>query len=97
MKVRFEWDKRKAQANHRKHGVSFEDGRSLLTSNIDYLEIYDDEHSDDEDRFIAIGPVAVGIVLVVYTERTDDVIRIISVRRATKPEIELYRNRTRGR
>jgi uncharacterized protein len=95
--VRFEWDKRKAQVNHRKHGVSFEDGRTLLTSTIDYLEIYDDKHSDEEDRFVAIGPVAVGIVLVVYTERSEDVIRIISVRRATNPEIELYRNRIGGR
>ncbi len=58
--VRFEWDPAKAEANRRKHGVSFEAARSLLTSGVDYLEIYDDAHSGGEDRYLAIGPTARG-------------------------------------
>ena len=96
MVVRFEWDERKARSNLKKHGISFEAGRSLLSSDIDYLEIYDGFSADEEDRFIAIGPVRQGVVVVVYTERVDDVIRIISVRRATKQETDLYRRTKRA-
>jgi len=55
------------------------------------LEIYDEEHSGEEDRFIAIGPIRAGVVVVIYTERGDDVIRIVSARKATKKEIQLFR------
>ena len=50
---------------------------------------FDDEHSQDEDRFIAIGPIARGVVLVVYTEPSEGVLRIISARGATKAEARL--------
>ncbi|NOR90517.1 MAG: hypothetical protein GQ524_09715 [Anaerolineales bacterium] len=50
----------------------------MFTGDRDYLEIYDAEHSFDEDRFIAIGPIQRGLVLVVYTERLEETIRIIS-------------------
>ena len=43
-------------------------------------------HSFDEDRFIAIGTTSLGVLVVVYTERRDDVIRILSARKATKQE-----------
>ena len=62
----------------------------------EYLEIFDEAHSTDEDRFIAIGAIARGIVLVVYTEPDDDSVRIISARQATKREIEMYRSRVGG-
>ena len=55
------------------------------------MEIFDQLHSDDEDRFISIGPIRRGLVMVVWTERIDDVIRIISARWATKRETERYR------
>ena len=58
---------------------------------IDYLEIFDDVHSIIEDRFIAIGPIPRGLVLVVWTERDEETIRIISARWATKNEQDLYR------
>jgi hypothetical protein len=47
-------------------------------------------HSDIEDRFIAVGPISRGLILVVWTERDEDTIRIISARWATKQERHLY-------
>jgi uncharacterized DUF497 family protein len=59
---------------------------------VDYLELFDEHHSEDEDRFIAIGPIKRGLVLVAWTERDEDVVRIISARWATKGETGLYRS-----
>jgi hypothetical protein len=61
----FEWDAAKERMNRERHGISFDEVRALFTSDVDYLEIYDFEHSRDEDRFIAIGPVRRGLVVVV--------------------------------
>jgi uncharacterized protein len=90
--VKVAWEEAKDLANRRKHGVSFEEAKELFTSGIDYLEIFDDVHSDMEDRFIAIGPITRGLVLVVWTERDEDTIRIISARWATKHEQKLFHN-----
>ena len=94
--MRFEWDPAKERANRGKHGVSFEDAAELLAGEVDYLEIYDAEHSFDEDRFIAIGPARPGILVVVFTEVRDDVIRIVSARRATRKEEQHYEAYWRG-
>ena len=56
----FEWDPNKNKVNREKHGLSFDEVKELFTSGTDFLEIYDEEHSDEEDRFIAIGPIAAG-------------------------------------
>jgi uncharacterized DUF497 family protein len=93
--MRFEWDSIKEEANRRKHGLSFDDARELFTSGVDFLEVYDEEHSVDEDRFIAMGPIRTGIIVVIYTEPQDEVIRIVSVRKATKKEIMLFRQHNR--
>jgi uncharacterized DUF497 family protein len=89
--VRFEWDSGKSQANRRKHGVSFSQAKILFESGRDFLEVYDGAHSTDEDRFIAIGPVETRVMVVVWTEREDDTVRIISARWATPREVKLYR------
>jgi uncharacterized DUF497 family protein len=89
--VKVEWDRAKNLANQRKHGVSFEEASELFRSGADYLEIFDDAHSEAEDRFIAIGPIRRGLVLIVWTERDEDIIRIIGARWATKHEQDLYR------
>ena len=89
-RVTFEWDDAKNMANRQKHGVSFEEAQELFTSGCDYLELFDDVHSSTEDRFIAIGPILRGLVLVVWTERVEDVVRIISARWATKRERQMY-------
>jgi len=94
--VRVVWDEAKNQRNRRKHGVSFEEARALFARTDEYLEIFDEAHSEEEDRFIAIGPVARGLILVVYTERDEETIRLISARWATRREADLYRAHVRG-
>jgi hypothetical protein len=90
MLQRIEWDEAKNASNREKHGVTFEQASALFASGDDHLEILDAAHSDEEDRFIAIGPIELGVVLVVWTERGEDVIRIISARWATKSERSRY-------
>ena len=73
----------------------FEEAAELFTSGVEYLEIFDDAHSVDEDRFIAIGPIKRGLVLVV--EQDENTVRIVSARWASKRERTLfaaYRRRT---
>jgi uncharacterized DUF497 family protein len=89
--VRFEWDPKKDEASRLKHDLSFEEAGELFTSGVDYLEIFDEAHSADEERFIAMGPIQRGLVVVVWTERVEDIVRIVSARWATRREQELYR------
>ncbi len=88
--MRFEWDPEKAARNERIHGVSFEEATELFTTDAPVLEIYDVEHSGSEDRFKSIGPISRGLVLVVWTERSDDLVRIVSAWWATQAERKLY-------
>jgi uncharacterized DUF497 family protein len=88
--VKVEWDEAKNLSNQKSHGVSFEEAAELFTEDVDCLEIFDALHSDTEGRFISIGPIRRGLVMVVWTERFDDAIRIISARWTTKPEVERY-------
>ena len=71
--VRLEWDEAKNIANQRKHGVSFKEVSALFAEDVDRL--CDEAHSALEERFISIGPIQRGLVLVVWTERSEDVIR----------------------
>jgi uncharacterized DUF497 family protein len=89
--MKFEWDAAMEKSNRDRHGVSFDEATELFTRGVDYLEVYDEEHSGDEDRFIAIGPVQRSLVVVVYTERLEDTIRIISARRATVSEARIFK------
>ena len=68
--MRFEWDPAKDKDNQAKHGLSFEEAAELFKASADYLEIYDEEHSDEEDRFIAMGPIRRGVIVVAYTSVT---------------------------
>jgi uncharacterized DUF497 family protein len=94
--VRFQWDDAKNAANRKKHGLSFEEAQVLFARSDRYLEIFDEAHSIVEDRFIAIGPISHGIIVVVYTEQDEDVIRIISAREATRQEALMYRAYMKG-
>jgi hypothetical protein len=88
--LRFAWDSEKAQSNLSKHGVSFELGRTLF-ADPDEVMLPDPDHSIEEERFISIGRAADGeLMLACYTEN-DELIRLISVRKATSPEIRIYR------
>ena len=95
--MEFEWDKKKAKFNVTKHGITFEEASKLFLGRADYVEIFDESHSDDEDRFIAIGPIRKGIIVIIYIEITLDAIRIISARKATKAEVGLFMNYKKGK
>ena len=94
--MRVEWDPAKDRTNRVKHGLGFDEAAVLFESGADYLVIYDEEHSVDEDRFLAVGPIAKGVVTVAYTEPTEDVIRIISARMATRIEEEMFYRQAGG-
>lgn len=82
----FDWGENKNQINQRKHGVSFEEARTVFYDEQALLE-YDELHSEDEDRFRIIGRSENGsILLVVHCIRDETVIRIISTRKATATE-----------
>lgn len=66
---------------------------ALSTSGAEYLEIFDESHSEDEDRFIAVGVIERGVIVIVWTEQPTDTIRIISARPATPRESESFRRR----
>lgn len=85
--MKFEWDEEKNQINKAKHKISFETA-ALVFDDPQYIEMYDFEHSKEEDRYIAIGKVG-DILFVVFTERKDAV-RLISARLATEKERRLY-------
>ncbi|MFH1052075.1 MAG: BrnT family toxin [bacterium] len=91
---KFDWNKIKALTNLQKHKVSFQSATGIF-NDPNALTIYDDEHSDYEDRWITLGLESSGIILVVihtFSELDNDVvnIRIISARKATKNEVKLY-------
>lgn len=90
--VKFEWDSTKAAANARKHGISFEEAKSVFYDEF-AVQFYDPEHSQlAEDRFIMLGQSNEARVLVVcYCERdAGNTIRIISARQATRKERGFY-------
>jgi len=92
--MRFEWDVNKAEINKQKHGVSFEEA-STVFDDYEALRIYDPDHSEDEDRFIMLGMSSILRLLVVCHcyRANDEVIRIISARKATRNESSTYERR----
>ena len=90
----FEWDSRKAASNERKHGVTFPEASSAFADE-HALVIPDPDHSDSEERFILLGlSSAIRLLVVVHCFREeDDVIRIISARKATRTESQQYGDR----
>jgi len=92
--LRFEWDPAKDAANERKHGISFDEAATVFEDE-DALLLEDEEHSEEEDRFVLLGlSAALRILTVCHCYRqSDDVIRIISARRADRLERRDYRQR----
>jgi len=89
--LRFAWDERKNRANRVKHGIWFEEAQGAFDD--PHARIFGDpEHSEREDRFLLLGMSSVGRVLVVvhcYRE-AEELVRIISARKATKRELQVY-------
>ena len=87
--MNYEWDEAKAEVNLGKHGVSFEEARTVFDDPL-YVDFYDPDHSYDEHRYIIIGQSNQGrLLLVSYTERVD-VIRLISSREVMPAEGRAY-------
>ena len=88
--MEFEWDENKAVRNEEKHGISFSEATTVFGDPMG-LTIADPDRSTGEYRFLSIGRSSLRNLLVVsYTEREDNHIRIISARRATKHEQKQY-------
>jgi len=96
MPIRFEWDPAKNDANQRKHGLRFEDAKPIFIWEAERLDDRDERDWANEERFISIGPIASGLITVVWTEPADDSVRIISVRPSSKRERARYRRYKSG-
>lgn len=97
MRYEFDWDPVKARQNLQKHGVSFERAAKVFLDPF-AISIFDDKHSEDEDRWVTIGAEASEVLLVVvHTFRNFDAelsfVRIISARKATREEAQQYHER----
>jgi uncharacterized DUF497 family protein len=85
--LKFVWDSEKADKNWKKHKIKFQSAAMVFLD--DYkIDVYDEEHSENEDRFKIIGMVE-KVLVVIYTDR-EDMYRIISARQATKFERDEY-------
>jgi uncharacterized DUF497 family protein len=89
--LRFDWDERKNKANRAKHGVWFEEARSVFDDPRALL-FGDPDHSEDEERFILLGvsSAARSIVVVHCHKESEELFRIISARKANKKEVRVY-------
>jgi hypothetical protein len=90
MSVKFEWDDDKAKTSLKKHNVGFDEASTVFTD--PFAKIFHDEgHSDQENREILVGHSTLNrLLLVSFTERGRDLVRIISARIATKKERKAY-------
>lgn len=88
----FEWDNEKSRINQKKHGVSFEEAKSVFYDD-NAIQFWDEDHSEAEDRFLLLGRSSkMRILLIVHSFREQEsVIRIISARKATQKESQEYR------
>ena len=93
----YEWDSEKAAANERKHGVSFDEAKTVFVD--PFAETFDDpDHSTDERRFITIGMSAQQrLLFVAHADRGVDRIRIISARVSTRGETHAHQERSAKR
>ncbi len=93
MKLIFDWDRVKENSNRKKHGVSFEEAKTVFFDE-NAIEFYDESHSQNEDRFLLLGfSSQLRLLLVCHCYRKESqkgVIRIISARKATKQEQKEY-------
>lgn len=87
--MQFGWDENKAASNLSKHGVSFEEAKTVFDDPL-YVDFYDPDHSEDEERYLIVGESNRERLLIVsYTERGNS-IRLISAREVTRTEREAY-------
>jgi len=87
--MKIEWDLRKAKINLKKHGVSFEEAATALSDPMAATG-HDPDHSSYEERFITFGVSENGRLLLVSHTEEGEIVRIISARKTSKGERELY-------
>ena len=90
--IKFEWDTSKASSNQKKHGVTFEEAKSVFYDDF-AIQFFDDDNSELEDRFLILGHSNQSrILLICHCEHdSGNLIRIISARKATTKERKLYK------
>lgn len=86
--MHFEWDEAKNEVNLRKHGIDFADVKDMF--NHPMLTLLDNREDYGEERWIGVGWIQQLMGVVIYVERHEDTIRIISARKATKHEVRRY-------
>ena len=88
----FEWDFDKATSNYLKHGISFEEAKTVFSDDFARL-ISDPDHSQDEERFILLGTsINSNLLIVCHCIREEEIVRIISARKADRKERRTYEN-----
>ena len=97
MRYEFDWDPVKARQNLKKHGVSFERAARIFLDPFG-ISIFDEKHSENEDRWITIGSEPNEVLLVVVhafrnIDTENSLVRVISARKATKEEAQQYHER----
>ncbi len=93
--MRYIWDIKKNDSNLKKHGISFYDASQVFRDE-NYITLLDSDHSLGEYHFVVIGMTQKGLLTVVYVERIENVVRIITARKAKKAERGLYENKIRS-
>jgi len=92
--LHFEWDESKAISNQEKHGISFEEAKSVFADSLGRL-ISDPDHSEDEERFILMGVSSrLRLLIVCHCEKDENSIRIISARKADRFERKKYEEKS---
>jgi uncharacterized protein len=87
--MKFEWDERKAEKNLLKHKVTFEEATTVFEDSL-YVDFYDPDHSQDEERYLIVGISSQRRLLIVsYTERENSA-RLINARETKRSEQEAY-------
>ena len=88
--MQFEWDQNKAKLNYENHQIHFSEASTIFADPLE-LTILDPDHSVGEFRYLSIGKSSNGTLMIVsYTEREPDIIRIISARKVTIKEQKYY-------
>lgn len=88
--IEFEWDPAKDTSNQQKHGISFDEAKSVFSDDFARL-IADPEHSEEEERFILLGTsIESNLLIVCHCIRNGETVRIISARKADRKERRTY-------
>lgn len=96
--MKFEWDEAKNKQNIKKHGFDLADASELFTGSDPFLVNIDAHQDHGEDRWKGIGMLqGVVVVVVIFTERDNDTIRIISLRKASSREKKTYEDEIKNR